>query len=399
MFRGLVVNEWLKLIHKRRFVLTTAIFLAFSLYSIGNAYYWNYVKHPPKAPAVIEQELRSAITNTNKKLATVKPGSEEWLSNTEYLTDQKLNLEEQGAIKNGQWQVVAKKRIAVLEKRISEKEAAEKEVGWEYEELAKNKYYLAHNITPEWMYPGKVGGVEGVYSVFGSGALLLALMIVLMVADIVSGEMSDGTVKLLLTRPPGRWKILTAKYVTAVTSTIALVMVGALITLALNGLVFGIHDYNQPEAVGKKYIAKAVQNELGITEIRPFADGSGVKAIPRWQFGLAILGLLLIPLITVATLTFAASVIFNTPLVGMGLMTAALMGGVIFEARMGSSTLLLANFVTYLRLYAYLVTGSPVEGDPISPVNLAGAIAILVAYCLVSLAAAYAVFKRRDILV
>lgn len=405
MFRGLILNEWSKLIHKRRFLIAMGILLVFVIYYFG-VVYANI--SPPRDSAEVERQILANIAKMNKDLAKAKLGSKEAAEITEQMEVQQLELEKMAATKIAQWQPVLKKEIRLLEQRLSVKQANDSRdiLTWEYEKLAADRYLLNKNIAPEWMYGEQPGAFAGVKSFFFLAApLFFPLLVVFLVADIVSGEMADGTVKLLLTRPPGRWKILTAKYLTTVTATIALVMLTTLLTLAFGGLLFGFHDYNQPEVGLKYYQTEKTLN--GSIYSYPVIDTSRIKVYPQWLFVIKSAGLAILPLITVATVTFAASVIFNSPLAVMGGMMGLLIGSSFIPGRVAGGYML-ASFTSYLRLPLLLKTGYPIEDLQLvgrliekgaKGVSMSGAVGVLAAYCLVSLVVAYYVFKRREILV
>ena len=70
----------------------------------------------------------------------------------------------------------------------------------------------------------------------------IPFFITLVAGDIVSGEATAGTMRLLLIRPPSRSKIITAKYLTTLFYTTGLVIFLALICINLGLLLFGHGD-------------------------------------------------------------------------------------------------------------------------------------------------------------
>ena len=63
-------------------------------------------------------------------------------------------------------------------------------------------------------------------------------------AGIVAGESSDGTMKLLLTRPFKRWKILTSKFVAALLYGLFMYALGFVFSLVIGGLLFGFDGFS-----------------------------------------------------------------------------------------------------------------------------------------------------------
>jgi ABC-2 type transport system permease protein len=70
----------------------------------------------------------------------------------------------------------------------------------------------------------------------------IPFLITLVAGDMVSGEATSGTVRLLLIRPPSRSKIITAKYLTALCYTAGLVLFFAVLCLLLGVALFGSGD-------------------------------------------------------------------------------------------------------------------------------------------------------------
>jgi len=70
----------------------------------------------------------------------------------------------------------------------------------------------------------------------------IPFLIALVAGDIVSSEATSGTVRLLLIRPPSRYKIITAKYVTTLFYTAGLVIFLGLVCILPGLLLFGSGD-------------------------------------------------------------------------------------------------------------------------------------------------------------
>ncbi len=62
-------------------------------------------------------------------------------------------------------------------------------------------------------------------------------------AGTVAGEASDGTMKLLLTRPFKRWKILTSKFVAALLYGLFMYVLGFIFSFVIGGLLFGFDGF------------------------------------------------------------------------------------------------------------------------------------------------------------
>lgn len=67
---------------------------------------------------------------------------------------------------------------------------------------------------------------------------LVTLMTIIVASGIVSSEFSQGTIKMLLSRPVKRWKILCAKYLTVVLYSLLLTVVLFVVTYITSSILF-----------------------------------------------------------------------------------------------------------------------------------------------------------------
>lgn len=68
------------------------------------------------------------------------------------------------------------------------------------------------------------------------------LLIAIVTADLISGESHSGTFRIILTRPVSRTKIITAKFIAAITYTFIFMIIFAVMSLGLGLLIFGKGD-------------------------------------------------------------------------------------------------------------------------------------------------------------
>jgi ABC-2 type transport system permease protein len=78
--------------------------------------------------------------------------------------------------------------------------------------------------------------------VMNSFHLHIPFFITLVAGDVVSGEATSGTVRLLLIRPPSRSRIITAKYLAALFYTAGVVVFLGLLCMVLGFVLFGNGD-------------------------------------------------------------------------------------------------------------------------------------------------------------
>jgi ABC-2 type transport system permease protein len=111
---------------------------------------------------------------------------------------------------NRNWRADIQQRIASYENSLRRGRVAPTWQNSLRAEMNRLQFYLDHDIEPD--KPTAPLFVRTFAN--AAGFLLLPLLIGVLGSDIVSAENSEGTDKLLLTRPVRRWKILTSKLAT-----------------------------------------------------------------------------------------------------------------------------------------------------------------------------------------
>jgi len=99
--------------------------------------------------------------------------------------------------------------------------------------IFQKDFLISGNVLNGWFITGFI---------MNSLHIHIPFLITLVAGDMVSGEATSGTVRLLLIRPPSRCKIITAKYLTALFYTAALVLFFAGMCTFLGLALFGTGD-------------------------------------------------------------------------------------------------------------------------------------------------------------
>lgn len=242
--------------------------------------------------------------------------------------------------------------------------------------VQQQQYYLDHNINP--MEPGAPTFMRTFAQ--NSITLFLPLMVMIIAADLVSAEMSAGTVKLLLTRPVKRWRILLGKYLALVLSVSIIVFLFGLLSYFISGMVFGYMGWTAPILSG--FTAEA--GEL---------NTSAVQLIPQWQYLLMEFSLVWFVSLLVGTITFMLSVLIKSTPVGMGIMLAALISGAILSNMVSSWESAKYLFMINLDLTGYLAgTAPPIEG-----MTLGFSLMVLTVWGLAALFISFFTFIKQDV--
>lgn len=243
--------------------------------------------------------------------------------------------------------------------------------------IEQAKYYLNHDINPA--APGTSTFVRNFMDL--SVSLLIPLLVVTLSADMVSAEWGEGTIKLLLTRPIKRWKILAAKYA-ALSMFVSLTILAVfLVATIIGGFFFGWSGWNMPVPTGFSF----VNGQL---------DASTAYQVPQWQFILRSYGLGWLVSLVVATITFTISVLVRHTAATMGIMLAALIGGNILAELASSWTAAKYLFMVNLQITGYLSGSVP----PIEGMSLPFSFTVLTVWGAAALITGFAVFTKRDVL-
>lgn len=242
--------------------------------------------------------------------------------------------------------------------------------------IQQQQYYLDRDVNP--MEPGAPTFMR----MFAENSinLFIPLMVMVVAADLVSSERSAGTVKLLLTRPVKRWKILMSKYIALVLSVSFIVAMFGVLSYLISGVVFGYGGWKAPIITG----FTVVGGEL---------NTAGVHLIPQWQYLFMVFGLVWFVALVVGTLTFMLSVLMRSTAAGMGVMLASLIAGAILNNMVASWESAKYLFMINLKVTDFLAGNTP----PIEGMTLGFSLAVLAAWALAALAVSFSVFTRQDV--
>lgn len=242
--------------------------------------------------------------------------------------------------------------------------------------VQQQQYYLDNNINPS--EPGAPTFVRSFAQ--ESITLFVPLLIMIIAADIVSSERSAGTIKLLLTRPVKRWKIVLSKYIALLLSISIIVVLMGLLAYVISGMVFGFGGWKAPILTG-------------FTSIEGELNTSNVQLIEQWQYIIMEFGLVWFVAVVVGTLSFMLSVLLKSTSASMGVMLAALIAGLILSNLVSSWQSAKYLFMINLDLTGYLAGSSP----PVPGMTLLFSIGVLTVWAVIALIVSFTVFVRQDV--
>ena len=239
--------------------------------------------------------------------------------------------------------------------------------------IAEGEYRINNNIKPEskesiWTSVTSFD-TEALYS------LIISLFLIISCSALVAGEFSEGTMKMMISRPYKRFEILTAKLITTILYGLVLFATTFWLNFIMLGLFYGF------DSMGAK--------EMMWTSSR-------IIYIPAVLKTIIFLGLDFLQVLVYVILAFAISAISRSRSIATGVSLFLL-----FVGSVGSGIAL--RFVTYFSWVKYLPfvmsdftsivnTGTCIEGT-----TLAYAIGLSAIYSVIFCFAGYLVFEKRDI--
>lgn len=242
--------------------------------------------------------------------------------------------------------------------------------------LAKNQYYLSHDIRPAEFNADGSANTQNSQNFWntvlnmGMGSMA-ALFAIIACTALVAGEFSDGTMKTALTRPFTRRQVLTAKLLAVIGYSVCVVVVSELATLVSTAAFFGTRGAGETVLL--------------------WLGGHVVPAAGPAAFLLVTLLELLTALVYVF-LTFALSVISRSRALATGIS--------IFLMFAGSFTMFIAYNFSWGKLIFFAdtaFTSFVLSGAPFYGITLGLALLICGVYSAVFLVASYETFARRDV--
>ncbi|NOV00326.1 ABC transporter permease [Paenibacillus planticolens] len=234
------------------------------------------------------------------------------------------------------------------------------------EDMVIQQYMLDHNYPPAentlWGGALRASGL----------IILVTLFTVIIAGDMVAGEFTWGTIKLLLIRPASRAKILFAKYVTTLLFAATLLILMFITSIIVNGFLYGFQSINLPHLT---------------------ADAAGqVHEGSMLVYTFATYGLKLIELVMIVTLAFMISTVFRSSSLAIGISIFIMFAGQII-----TMLLLRYSWGKYF-LFANTDLTPYLEGQPIAEgMTLGFSITVLVIYFLLFNLLSWEIFRRRDV--
>lgn len=234
-----------------------------------------------------------------------------------------------------------------------------------------SKYYIENDIDIQNEYDGRYLLIN----LMDEYGIIIMVFGIIIAGTIVSNEYQRGTIKLLLTRPYSRNKILFSKYIVSILMLLIFIIVALIAQYIIGGIVSGFNVYNVPVVE-----FDLNTNSVIVMSILKYALLIIIFKLPIYIL-LSTLGFAL------STLTMNSAISIAIPVLGGTI--AAEMLNVFIERFKLLKYFVCANW----DLSIYLFGGVGIaEG-----LNLYISLLICMIYLLIMLVTTFIVFKKRDI--
>jgi ABC-type transport system involved in multi-copper enzyme maturation permease subunit len=172
------------------------------------------------------------------------------------------------------------------------------------------KYEKEHNIEKSELTPkGMYASIETLMTFIPS--LFLFILIVLL-SDIVSGEYAPNTIKILITKPISRKKIIISKFIVSIILTASTIVISTIIFMVEAGIHLGFSDYRVPFDVGAKYVFDKSIPLTSLNSQMKYVSGSRT-IIPIWSsIAQLVLITIIISIAVISIIMFISTVCKNS---------------------------------------------------------------------------------------
>jgi len=233
--------------------------------------------------------------------------------------------------------------------------------------------FMTRNLSESFVFVGNLLNTFFVtYLIFNMLAVHIPFLITLVSGDLLAGESTAGTYRILLTRPVSRMQVVTSKFIAGNVYTILLIFWMAIVSLGIGAILFGY---------GELIVVKT--NAIVILD----------RTDVLWRFLLAF-GFAALSMCVVSTLAFFFSSLVENA-IGPIIVTMAVIivffviSAINIEAFRVIKPYLFTNYILSWRLFF---------DDPFDVAEIIKAVSILFGHVVVLFVVTAIIFKRKDIL-
>lgn len=201
---------------------------------------------------------------------------------------------------------------------------------------------------------------------------MVMVFAIIIAADMVAGEYSAGTMKLLLLHPHSRTKILFSKYIASALFAVVMLALLAVCGYGANALFYGAGDFRMTDLFVNRQ-GQVVQQNVMMQVIKMY-------------------GLSIFPVMSYATLAFAISTLLRSSALAVGMsLFIMIVGNSMMEATARIAWLKYLPFANSdISLYIFQLPARP-------EMTLGFSISVLLGYIITLALVSGVIFQRRDV--
>lgn len=404
----LIKNEIVKLLMRKKTLVVTLGFAAL----IGLILYGSYREaRNAKQYESVEfriNNLQASIDYTERRKDNI-PGDikdnsakvEEYKANIDSeVEEMKKQLEELKNLngKDLDWRQELKLNISNLEQQVKTDVQVDERTRSEWKlQLDKLKYLQEHDIKPVKDYDiTSFNFLNSLVMIIGS--VFLAIGVVVFVSDMVSGECTPPTLKVLLTQPVSRGKILLSKFIAVTVTSSVLILAVELLYFVIIGFIFGFGNAQYPMMVGSRYeydMTTVLSN--GTNPLTLIAGSAAI--VPAWKYTIELMLLELLFIAACTAFAFLLSSVLKSSMVSMAVSIVSIIASLVMIEAVSSLKKVAAYlFVAYGDVTSILSGKVAVMfGNP--NLTIPVIVVILTAWIVVCYAVSHVIFTKKDILI
>lgn len=236
--------------------------------------------------------------------------------------------------------------------------------------IAESEYAIKNNIKPE--AKENIWEISSEFSTNAGYSGIIALLLIIACSALVAGEFSEGTMKMMISRPYKRSEILSAKLVATIIYGIELLVATFLLNFIMLGILFGF------SGLGAKSM---------------LWTGSSILYIPAVLKTIIIFGLDFLKVLVYVIIAFAISAISRSRAMATGFSLFLFL----VVSKIVIVVAIIFSWGKYLPFGLADFSGFVISGSSVAGITLASALGLSAIYSMIFCFAGYYVFEKRDI--
>lgn len=242
-----------------------------------------------------------------------------------------------------------------------------------YYEGQKSLDFMTRNLQDSFLFVGNLlNGFFISYLILNMLAVHIPFLITLVAGDLLAGESTAGTYRILLTRPVSRMQVLSSKFIAGNIYTFSLILWLAIVSLGVGAILFG---FGELIVIKSSTVIIFDRNDV------------------LWRFLLAYSFAALGMSVVCSLAFFFSSLVENA----IGPIVATMAVIIVFVIVSAINIEIFSSIKPYL-FTNYILSWRLIFSDPINTSKLLNAVLILLGHIVLLYGVTAFIFKRKDIL-